>query len=311
MGGPIFGHPVKNPLGAMCGIRAALVQLIALAMLLAACRPSRSDGGAFRFVDDAGDTLELAHPAQRIVSLIPATTEILFAIGAGRLLVGRSFWCDYPDSAVAVPNLGDGIQPNIELVVAKRPDLVLLYNSAGNASAAQRLRDFDIAAMRLNTDALRDVGRVARLLGRLTGHEREADSVVAALDRGLAEVSVQPDSAALRVLIVAWEEPPMTIGGGSFLSELIERAGARNLFADIRASSAPVSIEAIAAREPDLIFTTSEGLPGFAKRPEWQVVRAVRERRFVNVRSSAYNRPSPRAPQAIRELAAKLREQRP
>jgi iron complex transport system substrate-binding protein len=98
----------------------------------------------------------------------------------------------------------------------------------------------------------------------------------------------------------------MTIGQGSFLSELIERAGGENLFHDVTASSGVVSIEAVAARNPDLIFTTAEGPAAFATRPEWQVVHAVRQRRFLRVNGSEFNRPSPRAPAAIRELSAQL-----
>ena len=99
----------------------------------------------------------------------------------------------------------------------------------------------------------------------------------------------------------------MTIGRGSFLSELVERAGGENLFQDVTASSGVVSVEAVAARNPDLIFTTTEGPISFATRPEWQVVPAVRKHRFLRVSGSEFNRPSPRAPAAIRELAAKLR----
>jgi iron complex transport system substrate-binding protein len=98
----------------------------------------------------------------------------------------------------------------------------------------------------------------------------------------------------------------MTVGRGSFLSELIERAGGENLFADVAASSGVVSIEAVAARNPDLIFTTNEGPSAYASRPEWQVVPAVRERRFVRVSGSEFNRPTPRAPAAIRRLASRL-----
>ena len=100
----------------------------------------------------------------------------------------------------------------------------------------------------------------------------------------------------------------MTIGRGSFLSELVERAGGENLFADVSTSSGPVSIEAVSVRDPDLILTTAAGPASFARRPEWQVVRAVRERRFLNVSGSEYDRPGPRSPGAIRALSRRLRE---
>ena len=263
-------------------------------------------------MDDAGDTVEVSAAAHRVVSLIPATTELLFAIGAGPVVVGRTAWCDYPAAAAKVPNLGDGIAPNVEAVLASRPDLVILYNSAQNADIAARLRRLGIAALRLNTDSLGDVDRVGRLLGRLTGHARAADSVAAAFDTALAAATAAVPAAASprrpKVLLLVWEQPPMTIGRGSFLSELVERAGGRNLFADVTSSAGTVSIEAVASRDPDLILTTTAGPVAFAERPEWQTVRAVREQRFLPVSGSEFNRPSPRAPAAIRELARLLRE---
>ncbi|MGH7513149.1 MAG: ABC transporter substrate-binding protein [Gemmatimonadales bacterium] len=258
-------------------------------------------------MDDAGDTVAVAGPPHRIVSLIPATTELLFAIGAGSSVVGRTEWCDYPAAAAAVPNLGDGIAPNVEAVLASRPDLVLLYNSAQNAAIAARLRTLGIPALRLNTDRLADVDRIGRLLGRVTGHTAAADSVAAVFDTALAGATVVPAGPRPTVLLLVWEQPPMTIGRGSFLDDLVRRAGGVNLFEDVASSAGTVSIEAVASRDPDLILTTTAGPVAFASRPEWQAVRAVRERKFLPVTGSEFNRPSPRAPAAIRELSARLR----
>ena len=278
--------------------------LILAASITGACRTVQRVDTRIIVADDTGDSVRLAGAARRIVSLIPATTELLFAIGADAAVVGRTSYCDYPATASAVPNLGDGIKPNIEAVLAQQPDLVILYNSGQNAAVAGRLRELGIAAIRLNTDQLRDVNRVARILGKLTGRERSADSVAVAFDAALAAATRPLSSRPPKVLLLVWEQPPMTIGQGSFLSELLERAGGENLFADVTSSSGVVSIEAVAARNPDLIFTTSEGPATFASRPEWQVVQAVRERRFLRVSGSEFNRPSPRAPLAIRELAS-------
>ena len=289
-------------------LRLARAFASAAVLLGAACRPAASAGATATAVDDAGDTVRLATVPRRIVSLIPATTELLFAIGAGPALVGRTQWCDYPAAALKVPNLGDGINPSVEAVLASRPDLVILYNSAQNAAIAGRLRTLGIATIRLNTDALRDVARVGRLLGRLTGHVAGADSMAAAFDTALAHATVTTAGKRPSVLLLVWEQPPMTIGSGSFLNELVERAGGANLFEDLSATAGTVSIEAVAARDPDLILTTTAGPAAFARRPEWQVVRAVRARRFLPVTGSEFNRPSPRAPAAIRELTRKLRE---
>ncbi len=292
--------------------RSRLCRLSRLAVfVLVACRNSTVPAGPISVVDDAGDTVRLAAPARRVVSLIPATTELLFAIGADSLVVGRTNYCDYPASAKAVPNLGDGIKPNLEAVISSKPDLVILYNSGQNAGVAGRLNELGVSTIRLNTDALSSVPRVAGILGRLTGREKAADSLAAAFDSALASATVHPASARPKVLLLVWEQPPMTIGRGSFLSELVERAGAENLFADVAGTDGVVSIEAVAARNPDLIFTTAEGPSAFAGRPEWQAVRAVREKRFLHVTGSEFNRPSPRSPMAIRELTAKLRQSSP
>jgi ABC-type Fe3+-hydroxamate transport system substrate-binding protein len=277
-------------------------------LVATACRAGARAQAAVTVVDDAGDTVAVHIPAHRIASLIPATTELLFAIGAGDRLVGRTEWCDYPPQARRVDNLGDGINPNLEAILARRPDLVILYNTAQHAAAARRLRDLGVPTLRLATDALSDVDRLAGLFGRLTGHERQADSVGAVFDTALASASMPAAGRRPKVLLLVWEQPPMTIGRGSFLNDLVERAGGQNLFADVPATSGNVSIEAVAVRDPDLILTTSAGPAAFARRPEWQVVRAVREQRFLHVSGSEFNRPSPRSPSAIRQLAARLRE---
>ena len=300
MGGPIFN------LCRRWSNRSTLLSAI-IGLGLIGCQRASPPEGQLRAVDDARDTVRLQAPARRVVSLIPAATELLFAIGAGPSVVGRTQYCDYPPAAQAVPNLGDGIKPSIEAVLAQRPDLVVLYNSGQNAAVAGRLRELGIPHLRINTDALSDVPRVSRLLGLLTGHSRGADSVIAVFDTALAHATNTPTARRPKVLLLVWEQPPMTIGRGSFLSELIERAGGENLFADVTTSSGVVSIEAVAARNPDLILATTEGPAAFASRPEWQVVPAVRRRRFLRVSGSEFNRPSPRAPSAIRELAERMR----
>jgi len=221
-------------------------------------------------------------------------------------LVGRTAWCDFPAAAAAVPNLGDGMRPNVEAIAAQRPDLVLLYNSGQNAEAAGRLARLGIPALRLRTDSLADVPRLARLLGRLTARERSADSLVRAFDAALAAATVTPPARRPTVFLLAWDQPPLTVGRGSFLTEMMERAGGQNLFADIARSSGVVSIEAVAARDPDVVLTLDSLAPAFATRPEWRVVAAVRERRFIHAVGSEFRRPSPRAPEAIRRLGAAL-----
>ena len=285
----------------------------ALALLcILACQAPPSATGPL--VDDAGVPVSLSAPPARVVSLVPATTELVFALGAGGTLVGRTTWCDYPAAAAAVPDLGNGIDPNVEAVVAAKPDLVLLYKSGANRAAAERFRGLGIPTLELATDRMEDFDRIARVLGAALSRREEAESLVARTRRDLAAASRppvlpssrRPSSRRPSVFILAWDRPAMTLGRGSFLSEIVDRAGARNVFDDLATSSAPVSIEAVAARDPDFILVSTEGEPAIAARPEWQAVRAVRERRFLRVRGSEFNRPSPRIGSAVRQLAAAL-----
>jgi len=276
-------------------------------LLCLACRPP-APARPGELVDDTGARTSLAAPPQRIVSLIPATTELLFALGAGDRLVGRTSWCDYPAEAAGVPDLGNGIDPNVEAVIAAKPDLVLLYKSGANRGAAERLRTLGVPTLELATDRIADIDRLTRLLGRALGLGEAAESLAVRTDRDLAAASRPPDGPTARpsVFILVWDRPAMTLGAGSFLSEILERAGARNSFGDLTTSSAQVSIEAVASRDPDYILVTGAGEPTIAGRQEWRVVRAVRERRFVRVRGSEFNRPSPRVGLAVRQLVAAL-----
>src|SRR5262249_15570352 len=160
--------------------------------------------------------VEVKLPAHRIVSLNPAATELLFAIGAGKEVVGRTAWCDYPPEALAVPSLGDGINPNLEAIVARKPDLVLLYQSAQNAETVRRMAQLGIPTLQLRTDSLSDVPRLAHLFGRLTGQTAAADSLIRAFESELAQATVHPEGVRPTVFLLVWDQPPMTVGRGSF-----------------------------------------------------------------------------------------------
>ncbi|HEV8304783.1 MAG TPA: helical backbone metal receptor [Gemmatimonadales bacterium] len=279
--------------------------LIAL-FVLAACRPSGRPPVGPSVQDDAGRTVTLAAPARRIVSLLPSFTELVFAMGAGDRLVGRTAWCDYPPAALAVPSVGDGMPPNVEAVAARRPDLVLLYHSGTNLTAGQQLAGLGVPVALLHLDRLEDLGPAARRIGRLTGRVAQAESLAAAMDSLAAAKPLAPNPQSL--VFVVWDNPPIVIGHGSYLDRLAALAGARNVFADVAAPSAQVSLETIAARDPDWIavLSDSSGPPAFAARREWRAVRAVREGRFLNLPGSLFGRPGPRSSQAVAELRARL-----
>ena len=267
-----------------------LRRLVFAVLVLASCR---SDGRT------------VGRPAQRIVSLLPSFTELLFAIGAGDRVVGRTTWCDYPPAALTIPSVGDGMPPNVEAVAARKPDLVVLYNSGPNVTAAQQLERIGIKTVLLDLNRLEDLGPATRTLGRLTGLDVVAESLATALD-SLAGRPPPPSTTSLA--FVVWDNPPIIIGHGSYLDQLAAQAGARNVFGDVSAPSAQVSLETIVARDPQWIAVLSDSgsPPAFARRREWHAVRAVREGHFLVLPGSLFGRPGPRSAAAIQQLRARF-----
>jgi ABC-type Fe3+-hydroxamate transport system substrate-binding protein len=244
---------------------------------------------------------------QRIVSLNPATTDILFTVHAGPRVVGRSKWDLYPDSARLVPSLGDALRPNVEAVLGADPDLVILYASEDNRLAYDRLRDAGIPVLSLRIDRVEHFERAARLLGRLTGNadagDRVADSVLATLARVRQATAELPRP---RVFWRIWDAPLITIGRGSFLSQLVDIAGARNVYEDIAAPSQQITFEDVIRRDPEFVLVGPEGNETITNDPAWRALRAVREGRVRIVDTTLVGRPSVRLGEAAVHLAELL-----
>jgi ABC-type Fe3+-hydroxamate transport system substrate-binding protein len=290
---------------------APALSLVALVAMLAACRgdaPPRAIDTARVVRDDFGDTLVVAQgPPGRIASLNPATTEILFALGAGPRLVGRTHWDAHPESARLVPDLGDGIRPNVEAVLAARPDLVILYASPDNRDAARALHDAGVATLTLRVDRIEQFARATLMLGRVIGDTARArvvvDTVERTLDRVSGETSTLPHP---RVFWKAWDAPLMAIGGGSFMTELLSIAGARNVYGDVPDPSPQVTIEDVVRRDPDLVIAGANSAATFRTAPAWRALRAVREGRIVVVDTSLVAFPSVRLGEAAVALSRVL-----
>jgi len=155
-------------------------------------------------------------------------------------------------------------------------------------------------------DRLEDVPVAARRLGEVLGVRATADSVAGAFEAQLRMRRSAAGGPGPGVLILTWDAPPIVIGGGSFLTELVALAGGHNVFSDLPQPSAPVSLEAIAARDPDVVLLAGGETPAFVDRPEWQSVGAVRARRLARVEGTAFSWPSPRSLAAVDSLAAAI-----
>jgi ABC-type Fe3+-hydroxamate transport system substrate-binding protein len=271
-------------------------------LALAACEKSSRDGAAVR--DDFGDPVRIGAAPTRIVSLNPATTEILFTLGAGSRLIGRTKYDLWPDSAKLIPALGDGIRPNVEVVLGTHPDLVILYASQDNRPAAERFRSAGVNTLSLKVDHIADFRRTVSLLGAILHDSARArivvDSVQSTLDRVQAATK---GSSRPTVFWHIWDAPLITIGAGSFMNELVDIAGARNVYADIKGPSGEISLEDVARRDPDFILAGPIGARQIESDSRWRIVRAARDRKIFVVDTLLVARPSVRLGEAAISLA--------
>ncbi len=276
-----------------------------LGLSLAACGESSREAHVLR--DDFGNPIQLGPVPTRIVSLSPATTEILFTIGAGSRLVGRSRYDLWPDSARLVPDLGDGMRPNVEAVLGARPDLVVLYASPDNRNAADRLRAAGINTLALRMDHIAQFKGATGLLGAVLHDSARAQTVIDSVQNTLD--SVRRATATLphpTVFWHIWDSPLITIGSGSFMNELVEIAGARNVYADIQGASGQIALEDVARRNPDFILAGPDGSRQINSDPRWRIVRAARAGKIIVVDTGVVARPSVRLGEAAVSLARAL-----
>ena len=281
------------------------VASVALCAVPAACAeraplPSGNERDDFGDVVAAG-TAEL--PA-RIVSLNPTSTELLFAIGAGGRIVGRTQWDVHPDEARSIPDVGPGLRPNVEAVLARQPDLVVLYASEDNRAAAAQLQAAGVRTLALKIDSIGSFVRGARLLGRATGRNAEAAAVVDSVSRTLDRVRAA--TAGLErptVFWHIWDSPIITVGAGSYMSELVEIAGGRNIYSDLSEPSASVALEDIVRRDPQVVLAGPDGARAMRESAVWQALPAVRAGRIAIVDTTLVGRPSIHLGEAAVSLA--------
>ena len=298
-------------------LRAAVFVAIATtAMVAVACTGDRGSRRAFAdstegagsatvaFRDDFGDTLSLRALPRRIVSLNPATTELFFALGAGDRLVGRTHFDLYPPEAKAVTDLGNALPPNVEAVLGARPDLVTLYASESNRDAAVRLRAAGVPTLTLRIDHIADFRRAVKVLGLIVGDTARANTVADTVGRTLERVrAAMRGVPRLTAFWKAWDSPVIAIGGGSFLSELVDIAGGRNIYGDDPRPAFDVTIEDVVRRDPDVVFAGPESGARMTAAPAWRALRAVRAGRILIVDTMLVGRPGVRLGEAAVSLA--------
>ncbi len=264
-------------------------------------------------------TSEASDRPQRIISLLPSLTEMVFAVGAGEQVVGVTRSCTYPPEASTRTHIGGYVPKSIsmELIVGLQPDLVLAQEDVQGSTITQ-LRQLGIRVEAVDALAVTDVVPALRRIGSLVGQQQQAARVADALAQDLQQIRRRvadiPIDARPRVFYEVWFEPLMTAGRRSFTHQLIELAGGRNLFADTERDYFQVSLEEVLRRDPDLVLgSDSHGTResvAVADRPGWSHLRAVQGGRVNTVDGDIVSRPGPRIAEALRRIAKILHPDR-
>ncbi len=258
-----------------------------------------------------------AQTAKRIVSLAPSVTETLFAIGAGEQLVGVCTFCDFPREVERIDRIGAYINPNVEAIVAKRPDVVIgvPVNSPEAIATLQRL---GLRTLIVRVETIAEIEAAIRTIAQEVGREAQGEQLIADMNQRMAAIRKRLEGApSRRVLMVVGQTPLIAVGSGIFLDELISQAHGINIAAGAAQPWPHLSLEVAVAKQPEVIIDGSMGSEE-TQGPEqrlgiWKnfpTVPAVRDGRLHGRLSSAMLRPGPRLPEAFEELARLIQPER-
>jgi iron complex transport system substrate-binding protein len=272
--------------------------------------------GTLTFTDGLGREITLDGPAQRILSLAPSNTEILFAIGAGDQVIGRDALSDYPEEAKSVTDIGSTFDAlNTELIVSLNPDLVLMAE-INNPEQAKQLEDLGLTVYYLkNPSTLEELYGNLEIVAQLTSHEQETASLIESLKARVAVVDekIAPISSRFSVfyeLDATDPAKPYTAGKGTFITQLIDRAGGYNIAADLDGYP-QMSLEQVVAADPAFIILGDARYgvspESIAQRPGWENLTAVKSGNVLTFNDDLVSRPGPRLVDALEELAKMLR----
>ena len=259
------------------------------------------------FIDETGRSVALKPNPQRIISLAPNITETLFALGIGERVVGVTTYCDFPAEAKAKEKVGDTLKPNLERIIALKPDLVLISTASQLEKITRQLDQLQIPVFITSPKTATEVLKSIRKLGEITGTSQRATELTAAMQNKMQTVRQQaPQQSAPKVLYVLQLSPLITAGQNTFINDLIRMAGGQSISGEETADYPQFSRETAIAREPEVIIIPAshgtELVNVEAINRDFAVTPAVKNHRVVSVNPDLIDRPGPRIVEGLEAL---------
>jgi iron complex transport system substrate-binding protein len=290
-----------------------LIIILASLILPPLCRPLQAE----TYRDDLGREVVLEAAPKRIVSLGPNITEILFAIGLDKEIVGVTLFSDYPEGAKEKAVVGSYVNVNLERLISLSPDLVISTSDGNPKGSIERLFSMGIPVFVIAPPRnIGDINSAIRSIGRITGREGEAEKLVDAMEGRIEEVVARLEGATARpVFYQLGDNPLMTVGGGTFIDTLITMAGGRNIAGGVSLPYPRFSMEGVLSNAPEVIVISSmaekEGSKAVLKRwGQWQEIPAVRSGEIHFINPDLIHRAGPRIVDGLEELARMIHPER-
>ncbi|MGX4677109.1 cobalamin-binding protein [SAR92 clade bacterium H246] len=267
-----------------------------LSILLVCC--SLSVMAEVRVVDDNGDEVRLAVPAQRIISLAPNITEVLFHIGAGDQIVGADEYSNYPEAAKQILRVNNHAAANYELILSLKPDLVIAWQSGNGDKMINPLRKLGIPVFVVETHQIERIPNLFRRFGQLSGNNDLAQQRIEEFTQRLQLLGdAQTGKSVVRTFYQIWDQPLITLNGKHMVSDVIELCGGINIFADAVPLVPYVNIESIVAADPQVIIAggSQEEQPGwYSSWQQWTGISAVQHKQIYLIPADLMQRHSVR-----------------
>lgn len=291
---------------------------VCLGLLFAACftgnNKSGTRAGLQQITDEAGRTINVPEDVTRFISLAPNITEIVYAIGAGDGLVGRTTYCNYPPEAKKVEEVGDTLKPSIEKIIALRPQVVFVSTASQLEAFTSELDGHEIAVYVTDSHDLEGVFTSILRIADLLKRRPQADGLLKQLRARVATVEEKVKSQPrVKVFYQVSDEPLYTIGRDAFLTDLIRRAGGTSVTADVPGAWPRYSAESALAANPEAIVLPTGGSMGDANSNIATALKrspAVAAGRVYKINDDHLSRPGPRSVNGLEELARALHPER-